>query len=125
MTTTQNDWGLFIIVPLPLPLSSKPEAEFHFLFHGCFSYKKKISFLANPWHMAFPGQGSNPSWSCNLYHSCSNTRSLTHRTRPGIESASLPLQRQSSLLHHGRNSIEIFKNSCVYKLRLWLKKNKY
>ena len=31
----------------------------------------------------FPGQGSHPSHSCDLYHSCSNARSLTHCTTAG------------------------------------------
>ena len=44
--------------------------------------------LAIPWHMEFPGQGSDPSHSCNLSCSCSNATSLTHRTRPGIEPVS-------------------------------------
>ena len=38
-------------------------------------------------------QGSNPSWGCNLCHSCGNTEFLTHCTGPGIQPASLPLQR--------------------------------
>ena len=32
----------------------------------------------------FPGQGSNPSCSCDLGHSCGNTGSLTHYARLGI-----------------------------------------
>ena len=41
-----------------------------------------------PWHMEFPGQGSDPSCSCNLSHSYSNAGSLTHCARLGIESVS-------------------------------------
>ena len=33
--------------------------------------------------MEFPGQGSDPSHSCNLCCGCSNTRSLTHWSGPG------------------------------------------
>ena len=33
----------------------------------------------------FPGQGSNLSHRCNLYHSCSDDGSLTHCTELGIE----------------------------------------
>ena len=33
----------------------------------------------------FLSQGSNPSCSCNVHHSCSNTQSLTHSAGPGIE----------------------------------------
>ena len=46
----------------------------------------------------FPGQGSNPSQSCNLHHSCSNTRPLTHCAGPGIKLA--PPQRQATSLIH-------------------------
>ena len=45
-------------------------------------------FLAAPWHMEFLGQGSAPSCSCNLSHSCGNTGSLTHCIRPGIKPVS-------------------------------------
>ena len=33
----------------------------------------------------FPGQGSDLSHSCDLHQSCSNTRSLTHCAKPGME----------------------------------------
>ena len=45
---------------------------FFFLFQHTVSY-------------GVPGQGSNPSHSCNLCCSCGNTRSLTHCSMPGIE----------------------------------------
>ena len=45
-------------------------------------------FLAAPWHMEFPGQESDPSCSCDLSHSCNNTRSLTHCARPRIKTIS-------------------------------------
>ena len=35
-------------------------------------------FWPHPQHVVFPGQGSNPSCTCDLRHSCSNTGSLTH-----------------------------------------------
>ena len=44
------------------------------------------------------GQGSNLSYNCDLCHSCSNPRSLTHCTGPGIETA--PPQRQQWILTH-------------------------
>ena len=53
-------------------------------------FSKKIfffSFLAAPQHMEFLGQGSNMSLSLDQSHSCSNTRSLTYRARPGIKRA--------------------------------------
>ena len=45
-------------------------------------------FLATPRHMEFLDQGSYLSHSCDLYHSCSHARSLTHSARPRIEHAS-------------------------------------
>ena len=39
-------------------------------------------FLATPWHMEFCGQGSDPSRSHKLSHSCGNAGSLT-RCRAG------------------------------------------
>ena len=33
-------------------------------------------FLAAAWHVEFPGEGSDPSHSCNLCYSCSNARSF-------------------------------------------------
>ena len=42
-----------------------------------------LNFLAASWHMEFPGQVLDLSWS-----SCSNARSLTHYAGPGIEPVS-------------------------------------
>ena len=47
-----------------------------------------FSFLAATWHMVSPGQGSDPSLSCDLCHSCGNMGSLTHCARLGIKPAS-------------------------------------
>ena len=44
-----------------------------------------FSFLAAPQHMELPVQGSDPSQSHHLSHSCGNAGSLTHYARPGIE----------------------------------------
>ena len=33
----------------------------------------------------FPGQGSNPTWSCNLCHSYSNAKSLNHCAKLGMK----------------------------------------
>ena len=49
--------------------------------------QKKI-FLVAPWHMEFPGQGSDPSCSFDLSHSCSNAESSTHCAGPGTKPAS-------------------------------------
>ena len=38
--------------------------------------------------MKFPGQELDPSYGCDLSHSCSNTESLTHYVRMGVESMS-------------------------------------
>jgi len=51
-------------------------------------YSFIFSFLAVLWRMEFPGQGSDPSHSCNLHHSCGNHGSLIHSAGPGIKSAS-------------------------------------
>ena len=40
-------------------------------------------FWCGPGVWKSSGQGWNPSWSCNLCHSCSNAGSLTHCTRAG------------------------------------------
>ena len=53
----------------------------------------KNFFLAAPRQMEFPGQGSNPSCSCNLCYGYGNAGSLIHCTRSGIEPVSLLLQR--------------------------------
>ena len=45
--------------------------------------------LAALQHMEFPGQGSDPSHSCDLSHSCGNNGPLTHWAQVGIEPASL------------------------------------
>ena len=58
---------------------------FYFLFF--------LLFLATPWLMEFPGQRLNPSQSCDLCHSCGNTRSLTLCAGPVIKPTSLLLQR--------------------------------
>ena len=44
-----------------------------------------FSFLAGPQHMEFLVQGSDLGHSCDPSYSCSNTRSLTHCARQGIE----------------------------------------
>ena len=40
------------------------------------------SFLADLWHIEFPGQGSGRSPSCDLCHSCGSMESLTHYAGP-------------------------------------------
>ena len=70
------------------PLSS---ILFTFVFSllGLHFMDLSFSFLASsPWHMEFPGQGSDPSHNCRLSPCCSNTRSLTPCAGLGIEPAS-------------------------------------
>jgi len=59
-----------------------------------------FSFLATPWHMEFPGQGSDQSHSFDLRHSCGNTKSLTHCAGPGIEPT----------IQHSRNAAELLSS---------------
>ena len=47
-----------------------------------------LYFLATLQHTEFLGQGSDPSCSCNLSHSCGNAGSLTHCARLEIEPVS-------------------------------------
>ena len=56
-----------------------------------------FSFLATPWQVEFPGQGSDPSHSCDLSCSCSNTRSLTHCAGPSSQDAANPIAPQQEL----------------------------
>ena len=58
-------WWIMILMKIPNPFFF-----FNGLTHGIWK---------------FPGQKVNPSHSCDLYHSCNNTRSLTYCTRLGIE----------------------------------------
>ena len=64
-----------------------------------------VCFLAAWWHMEFPGQGSDPSQSHELSHSCGNTASLSHCAGPGItpstqcfQDAADPTEPQQELL---------------------------
>ena len=49
--------------------------------------------LATPQHMEFPGQGSDPSQSCNVCHSCSNTGSFNPLCQAGYWTCILVLLR--------------------------------
>ena len=48
---------------------------------------------ATPWHMEFSGQGSDPSCSGDLLHSCSNARSLNTLCQAEDRTCVLVLQR--------------------------------
>ena len=79
-------------------------------------------FLATPWNMDFPGQGSDPSGSYSICCSCSNNRSLTHCAQLGIEHvsqhsrhAAYPVAPQQELFNFF--SHYIFRDRCV--LLIW------
>ena len=59
---------------------------FFFSFFFCF-----FPFLAAPWHMEFPGLGSDLSLSCNLCHSGSDIGSFTPLFRAGDRTCILVL----------------------------------
>ena len=93
-------------------------------FHlaSCFLACFLFHFLAALRHMEFPGQGSDPSHSHGLGHSCGNARSLTHCVGPGIEPAIQHSKRLLIPLHHSRNSsimlsIFIHAVACKYSIQ--------
>ena len=45
-------------------------------------------FFGHLWHMEFPGQGSGPSHSCNLFPTCSNARYFNPLCQARIEPVS-------------------------------------
>ena len=52
-----------------------------------------VVVVATLWHMEFLGQGSDPSRSWNLYHSCGNVRSSNPLCLAGDQTCVLVLQR--------------------------------
>ena len=67
-------------------LKFEAQRNYFYFFHGCTCGRWK-----------FPDLGSNVSHSCDLCHSCGNTKSLTHCTGPG-SIPKLP-QRQHQILN--------------------------
>ena len=63
-----------------------------------------IFLLATPWHMELPGQGSDPSHSFDLNHSCDNARSLTHCAGLGVKPESQCSQMPLIPLRHSGKS---------------------
>ena len=93
----------------PLPMPGPPEvckrtAAGQPKRCGFFCLFVFFSFLAFLRHMEFPGQGSDPSHSCDLSCSCSITGCLTHRARLWIEPASSDPKTPPILLHCRGNS---------------------
>ena len=68
------------------------------------SHDSGSSFLATPWHTEFPGQGSDPSCSCDLHPNCGNAGSLIHCASWGSNLRPSAPKMPSILLHHLRNS---------------------
>ena len=81
---------------------SLDDSVFIFFLLRCSRLFFFFSFLATPWHMEFPGQGSDLSHSCDLCHSCSNAGSLTHHDQAGGTNlrpkAAYPIEPQQELL---------------------------
>ena len=69
-----------------------------------------FSFLASLWHIVFLGQGSDPSHSCNLPHSCGNSRPTVPSQRGRL--CSKAAETQPNLLLLSRNSSQ----SCLFKI---------
>ena len=57
--------------------------------NGCFP----PPFLAAPWHMEFPGQGSGLSRTCDLCHSCGNAGSFRPLCPARDQACNLVLRR--------------------------------
>ena len=86
--------------------------------HGPFSMEQQEGWWMDGWidffssipslqHMEFPGQGSDPSCSCNLHlcHSCSNARSFNPLCPgPGLNLRPAAAEMSVILLHHSWNS---------------------
>ena len=74
-----RDWTCILMDASPVHLRWATKGTPYFLF---------FLFLVIWQHMEFPGQGSDPSRSCDLSYTCSNAGSLTHCARPRIEPTS-------------------------------------
>ena len=89
--------------------------------------KKQKFFLATPWHMEFPSQGSDRSHSCDLCCSCSHTRSLTLCAKLGLKLTSWPFRdtanpivpQQELLFQIFNLTIEFLSISLIYNFLLF------
>ena len=91
------------------------KAEKHLLFVDFFFFIFFFFYSHTRGIWKFLGQGLNPSWSCDLLHSCSNARSFNplHWTKDVTHTSAVTWATAvGSLthLHHSRNSTtSIFK----------------
>ena len=70
-----------------------PYGNCMFILFVCF-----FPFFTATWHMELPGQGSDPSHSRKLSHSCGNTGLLTHCAGLGIQPSSQCSQDAADLI---------------------------
>ena len=89
----------------PIYTSSPPPQPFNGHTHGTWK---------------FLGQGSNPSHSCHLHHSCGNAESLNHCARPGNKSATLQSESFFFFFYDDFFSI-IFGLQCSFSFLLYSK----
>ena len=75
--------------------------------------------MAAPWHMEFPGQGSDLGCSCDLHCSCGKTGSLTHCAGRGSNLPPRTPETPLIPLHHSGNSQPHLFLSTVCELK-WL-----
>ena len=101
--TAETPWAFFkkmetikFIILTILAYSSVTLSTFTVLYychHYPFSRTFFPSVLASLQHVAFPGQRSDSSYSCNLCHSCSNSGSFNLLCQAGDQTCVLALQR--------------------------------
>ena len=83
-----NTCAFYLVFPLVKIFMYWPNKHTTIIQHclSFFLFFFFFPFLAAPQHVEFPGQGSDPTHSRDLSHTCCNTRSLSHCA--GIEPAS-------------------------------------
>ena len=107
-------WLNFYIVLFTRDLFFIPKDNFFF------------SFLSTPQHLEFLGQGSDPSYSCDLHCIWSNTRSLTHCAGPGSNlSPSTAEMLQIPLCHSGNSKANVFFSTYFLPKRFDILKLRY
>ena len=70
-----------IFLPRVPPSQTLISQSFYYFYFFKLMLSLIYLFLAAPWHVEFPGQGSEPSHSWNLICSLGNTGSPTHCAR--------------------------------------------